>query len=251
MLSLLCREGEGCTNCGICKINNHIEENYSHDVFFNTILMSDTMLDLFLSEISFGEGEYQIVSKYMESLREEYKERVTLTTDINPQLVINNNGADDGKGAKVNTPPLKKIRYVATDYNTKVKQMELMDEFLETLQNKKEGISKTSFLKSISKDNLGGRKDFDTIIQMTIREGLIVKVGRNFYLRDSIINQENSFHRKVYHIIFDNEPVSSSGILTKLNYRNAKGRRKLLQILKLMSEEDLINYSSNNWSVKR
>ncbi len=247
MVSLICIRGEVCNGCGVCTIKEHIQNNYSEDDF-DSILNSDTMLELLVREIIFEESEVVSTLQELKSLRK----------DIDKSFI-----EEDGKkiypsqeDIEVRRPPiltqrLSKIKYVATDYNTKVKQMEMIDSFFEQLNNTSEGLSKTTFLKSISKDNRKGRKDFDDIIKTTLREGVLVKVGRQYYIRNNIITQENNFHRKVYHIIYDNEPISSSAILTQLNYRNSKGRRKLLQILKLMSEENLIEYSSNRWSVKR
>ena len=58
----------------------------------------------------------------------------------------------------IQRPKLSKIKYVATDYTTKVKQMEMIDSFFEQLNSSNEGVSKTTFLKSIGKDNRGGEK---------------------------------------------------------------------------------------------
>ena len=246
MNSLICIQDGECKDCGVCKVREHIYLNYTEDEF-DSILNSDTMLELLVREIICEEAEADLIINHLKSLREKL--------DTPP---INNDGMDVfnkdriimEEVPQIQTQKMSKIKYVATDYNTKVKQMEMLDSFFEQLNNSSEGISKTTFLKSISKDNRKGRKDFDDIIRTMLREGILVKVGRQYYLRTNIV-QENNFHRKVYHIIYDNEPISSSGILTQLNYRNSKGRRKLLQILKLMSEENLIDYSSNKWSVKR
>tara|TARA_B100001094_G_scaffold326855_1_gene383812 strand:+ start:1207 stop:1950 length:744 start_codon:yes stop_codon:yes gene_type:complete len=247
MVSLICIGGEVCNGCGVCSIKNHLETNYSDDDF-DSILNSDTMLELLVREIIFDESEVVSTLTYLKSLRDVLEEP-------NAEDGIENSFHQDEiielKNTSIQQPKLSKIRYVATDYNTKVKQMDMIDSFFEQLNLSSKGVSKTTFLKSISKDNRRGRKDFDDIIRTTLREGVLVKVGRQYYLRNNIITQENNFHRKVYHIIYDNEPISSSGILTQLNYRNSKGRRKLLQILKLMSEENLIEYSSNKWSVTR
>lgn len=247
MVSLICIGGEVCDGCSVCTVREHIQINYSEDDF-DSILNSDTMLELLLREVIFNESEIVSTLTYFKSLRGVSDEPPT------PKDIKNILDQDEDMELKI-TPiqprKLSQIKYVANDYNTKVKQMEMIDSFFEQLNNSNEGISKTTFLKSISKDNFRGRKDFDNIINTTLREGILVKIGRQYYLRNNIITQENNFHRKVYHIIYDNEPISASSILTQLNYRNSKGRRKLLQVLKLMSEEDLINYSSNKWSVKR
>lgn len=247
MISLICVEGEVCNGCRVCTIKDHIQNNYSEDDF-DSILNSDTMLELLVREIIFEESEVVSTLQELKSLRNDI-DKSFIEDDV--EKIYPSNEDIEVRTPPISTQRLSKIKYVATDYNTKVKQMEMIDSFFEQLNNTSEGLSKTTFLKSISKDNRGGRKDFDDIIRTTLREGVLVKVGRQYYLRNNIITQENNFHRKVYHIIYDNEPISSSGILTQLNYRNSKGRRKLLQILKLMSEEDLINYSSNKWSVKR
>ena len=247
MASLICIGGEVCNGCGVCTVKEHLQINYSEDDF-DSILNSDTLLELLVREIIFDESEVVSTLTHLKSLRDESDEPDTYG-DIKNSFHQNEN--IELKITPIQLPKLSKIKYVATDYTTKVKQMEMIDSFFEQLNSSNEGVSKTTFLKSISKDNRGGRKDFDDIIRTTLREGVLVKVGRQYYLRNNIITHENNFHRKVYHIIYDNEPISASSILTQLNYRNSKGRRKLLQILKLMSEEDLINYSSNKWSVKR
>ena len=247
MVSLICIGGEVCNGCGVCTVKEHLQINYSEDDF-DSILNSDTMLELLVREIIFDESQVVSTLTHIKSLRDASNESDT------QEDIKNNFNQDESIESKIThtqQPKLSQIKYVATDYNTKVKQMEMIDSFFEQLNISSEGVSKTTFLKSISKDNRRGRKDFDDIIRTTLREGVLVKVGRQYYLRNNIITQENNFHRKVYHIIYDNEPISASGILTQLNYRNSKGRRKLLQILKLMSEENLIEYSSNKWSVKR
>jgi hypothetical protein len=247
MVSLICIGGEVCKGCGVCTIKEHIQTNYSEDDF-DSILNSDTMLELLVREIIFEESEVVSTLEELKSLRDEL-DKTFIKDEV--EDIYPSQEDMEVRRTPIPKPKLSKIKYVATDYNTKVKQMEMIDSFFEQLHNTSEGLSKTTFLKSISKDNKKGRKDFDDIIRTTLREGVLVKVGRQYYLRNNIITQENNFHRKVYHIIYDNEPISSSGILTQLNYRNSKGRRKLLQILKLMSEENLIDYSSNKWSVRR
>jgi hypothetical protein len=199
------------------------------------------MLELFLREIFPKDEPFIKMFDFLKSLRE---------TNISTSTITSPNVDDKNTKAIGKKSSHQKIRYVATDYETKIKQMSMIENLFEILENKQDGISKTYFLKSISKDNKNGRKDFDAIVSRAIMDGIIVGVGRKYYLRKNMMIQENNFHRKVYHVIYDNQPISSSSILTKIKYRNSKGRKKLLQILKLMSEEDLIEYSSNKWLIK-
>tara|TARA_R100000908_G_C3745086_1_gene140617 strand:+ start:590 stop:1315 length:726 start_codon:yes stop_codon:yes gene_type:complete len=229
-----------CDGCNICVVKKHIKNSYSESDF-ESIINSDTMLELFLREIFPKDESFIKMFDFLKSLR---KTNIPTSNVASPNI--------DDKINKIigKKTSYQKIRYVATDYDTKIKQMSMIDNLFERLENKQSGISKTYFLKSISKDNKSGRKDFDAIVSRAIMDGIIVRVGRKYYLRKNMMIHENNFHRKVYHVIYDNQPISSSSILTKINYRNSKGRKKLLQILKLMSEDDLIEYSSNKWFIK-
>jgi len=256
-LLLSCHEID-CDGCNICVVKKHIKNSYSESDF-ESIINSDTMLELFLREIFLEDKTFIKMFNFLKSLRE--------ITIPNPNITCPHGyviGYDEGSCNECHTRDVcvdntnivvkksstKKIRYVATDYDTKIKQMSMIDNLFEILENKQAGISKTYFLKSISKDNKNGRKDFDAVVSRAVMDGIIVRVGRKYYLRKNMMIQENNFHRRVYHVIYDNQPISSSSILTKIKYRNSKGRKKLLQILKLMSEEDLIEYSSNKWFIK-
>ena len=229
-----------CDGCNICVVKKHIKNSYSESDF-ESIINSDTMLELFLREIFPEDEPFIKMFDFLKSLR---------VTNIPTSNVASPNIEDKINQTIGKKSSHQKIRYVATDYDTKIKQMSMIDNLFEILETKQSGISKTYFLKSISKDNKNGRKDFDTIVSRAIMDGIIVRVGRKYYLRKNMMIHENNFHRKVYHVIYDNQPISSSSILTKINYRNSKGRKKLLQILKLMSEDDLIEYSSNKWLIK-
>ncbi len=258
MDSLIYCEDKDCDGCNICLIKKHLENSYSESDF-ESIINSDTMLELFLREIIPEDKPFNEMVEYLKSLRDTNLPIPTITCPHD--FVI---GYDEGSCIEchseewdvvnseivINKPSIKKISYVATDYDTKIKQMSMMDNLFELLESKQSGLSKTFFLKSISKDNKNGRKDFDAVVSRAVMDGVMVRVGRKYYLRKNMMIQENNFHRKVYHIIYDNQPISSSSILTKINYRNSKGRKKLLQILKLMSEEDLIKYTSNKWTIK-
>ena len=238
-LLLSCQEIH-CKGCDICIVKKHIKNSYSESDF-ESIINSDTMLELFLREIFPKDKPFVKMFDFLKSLRE---------TNIPTSHKTSPNIDDKITKTTGKKSSHQKIRYVATDYDTKIKQMSMIDNLFEILENKQAGISKTYFLKSISKDNKNGRKDFDTVVSRAVMDGIIVRVGRKYYLRKNMMIQENNFHRKVYHVIYDNQPISSSSILTKIKYRNSKGRKKLLQILKLMSEEDLIEYSSNKWYIK-
>ena len=246
-----------CDGCNICVVKKHIKNSYSESDF-ESIINSDTMLELFLREVFPEDEPFIKMFDFLKSLRE-----ITISNSNINCSHDNVIGFDEGSCDECNLeqrnmgvseivitkPPIKKMSYVAKDYKTKVKQMGMMENLFKKLENETLGISKTLFLKSVSKDNKSGRKNFDEIVQTAIVDGVIVKLGRKYYLRKNIMIHENNFHRKVYHIIYDYQPISSSSILTKLNYRNSKGKRKLLQILKLMSEEDLIQYSSSKWII--
>ena len=254
---IYCRDKE-CNECNICLIKTHIKNSYSESDF-EIIINSDTMLELFLREIIPEDKPFNEMVEYLKSLRKSNIPNPKITCPHDFVIGYDEGSCEechpkdtnvDNSEIVLNKPSIKKITYVATDYDTRIKQMSMMDNLFEILESKQVGISKTFFLKSISKDNKNGRKDFDAVVGMAVKDGVMFRVGRKYYLRKNMMIQENNFHRKVYHIIYDNQPISSSSILTKIKYRNSKGRKKLLQILKLMSEEDMIKYSSNKWMIK-
>ncbi len=192
----------GCDGCNICVVKKHIKNSYSESDF-ESIINSDTMLELFLREIFPEDEPFIKMFDFLKSLRE--------TNMSNSNVALPN--IDDKINKTIGKKSShQKIRYVATDYDTKIKQMSMIDNLFERLENKQSGISKTYFLKSISKDNKNGRKDFDAIVSRAIMDGIIVRVGRKYYLRKNMMIHENNFHRKVYHVIYDNQPISSSSI---------------------------------------
>ena len=68
MISLICVEGEVCNGCSVCTIKDHIQNNYSEDDF-DSILNSDTMLELLVREIIFEESEVVSTLQELKSLR--------------------------------------------------------------------------------------------------------------------------------------------------------------------------------------
>ena len=154
MASLICIGGEVCNGCGVCTVKEHLQINYSEDDF-DSILNSDTLLELLVREIIFDESEVVSTLTHLKSLRDESDEPDTYG-DIKNSFHQNEN--IELKITPIQRPKLSKIKYVATDYTTKVKQMEMIDSFFEQLNSSNEGVSKTTFLKSIGKDNRGGEK---------------------------------------------------------------------------------------------
>ena len=62
MASLICIGGEVCNGCGVCTVKEHLQINYSEDDF-DSILNSDTLLELLVREIIFDESE--VVATYL------------------------------------------------------------------------------------------------------------------------------------------------------------------------------------------
>ena len=73
MASLICIGGEVCNGCGVCTVKEHLQINYSEDDF-DSILNSDTLLELLVREIIFDESEVVSTLTHLKSLRDESDE---------------------------------------------------------------------------------------------------------------------------------------------------------------------------------
>lgn len=115
-----------------------------------------------------------------------------------------------------------------------------------------QGVSKTQILRSLKKDNGSWRGRAQDALDELEAQNFIIKVGSKYYNQGDLLVRENTYHRKVYDIIVNEGPVSKSKILQLLKYRNPNGLKKLLPVLEMMKEEDLIeDIRGIKWIVKR
>ena len=133
-------------------------------------------------------------------------------------------------------------------FKIKEKKAQLMNKFLELLQNDN-GLSKTSMLKVIKKDNPLWRNLANDVLEYMVDRDLIIKISNRYYLTDTLLEKENTFHRKVYDYICKG-PITISTLLFNLNYRNPKGKSKLLSVLSLMENEGMIYKEGNKWMLR-
>tara|TARA_R110002020_G_scaffold475894_1_gene713813 strand:+ start:2865 stop:3521 length:657 start_codon:yes stop_codon:yes gene_type:complete len=133
-------------------------------------------------------------------------------------------------------------------FKIKEKKAQLMNKFLELLQNDN-GLSKTSMLKVIKKDNPLWRNLANDVLEYMVDRDLIIKISNRYYLTDTLLEKENTFHRKVYDYICKG-PITISTLLFNLNYRNPKGKSKLLSVLSLMENEGMIYKEGNKWVLR-
>ncbi len=150
-------------------------------------------------------------------------------------------------------PPLKfQKKKVSWDkgesFKIKEKKAQLMNKFLELLQSNN-GLSKTYMLKSIKKDNPLWRKLATDVLEYMVGRDLILKISNKYYLTNSLLQQENTFHRRVYDYICKG-PKTISNLLLHLNYRNPKGKVKLMAVLSLMEDEGMIYREGNKWVLR-
>ena len=78
---------------------------------------------------------------------------------------------------------------------------------------------------------------------------LIIKISNKYYLTNTLLEKENTFHRKVYDYVCKG-PITISSLLFNLNYRNPKGKTKLLSVLSLMDDEGMIYRDGNKWILR-
>ena len=123
-----------------------------------------------------------------------------------------------------------------------------MNKFLELLQ-KNNGLSKTYMLKEIKKDNPLWRKLAHDVLEYMVDRDLIIKISNKYYLTNTLLEKENTFHRKVYDYVCKG-PITISSLLFNLNYRNPKGKTKLLSVLSLMEGEGMIYREGNKWILR-
>ncbi len=133
-------------------------------------------------------------------------------------------------------------------FKIKEKKAKLMNKFLELLQ-KDNGLSKTYMLKEIKKDNPLWRKLANDVLEYMVDRDLIIKISNKYYLTNTLLEKENTFHRKVYDYVCKG-PITISSLLFNLNYRNPKGKTKLLSVLSLMEEEGMIYRDGNKWILR-
>ncbi len=122
--------------------------------------------------------------------------------------------------------------------------MKSFNEILEV----RNGLSKTELLVSCKKDNGKWRPIADYVLNYMVGNRFLVKVGCKYYLNDSLMTKESSFHRMVYDFIC-NGPTTISSILNYIGYRNPKGKRKLLKVLELMESENLVFKEGRYWII--
>ena len=147
----------------------------------------------------------------------------------------------------------KKIRYIrdrGESYKLREKRALLRMSIMNVISNS-QGVSKTQILRNIKKDNGSWRGRAQDALDELEAQNLIIKVGSKYYNQGDLMARENTYHRKVYDIIVENGPVSKSKILTLLKYRNPNGLKKLIPVLEMMKEEELIeDVRGVKWIVK-
>jgi hypothetical protein len=133
------------------------------------------------------------------------------------------------------------------DSKTKARKAKLLSSICDLLQEN-DGLSKTKILKLINKDNIIWRRLADTVLEYMLYKEMIYKVGSKYYDNIHSKPHENEFHRKVYSILCDGKKTTSA-ILNELNYRNPKGKRKLLDVLNSMIQHNIVVKSGNKWEL--
>jgi len=129
-------------------------------------------------------------------------------------------------------------------FKTQQKKAELLSDIKNSLQE--EGQSKTQILKTLNKDNPSWRLMCDDVLQYMVAKRIIMKVAAKYYIVSNQTHRETAFHRNIYAQLCAG-PKTTSALLKSAGYNNPKGRKKLLQALQIMMNENFVTNDGKHW----